>query len=484
MTSKKWLAASIAICTLLISEVKTSAAGPDIIIGELRGDNDNPTSQPRTWGIAGAYIGYSVGHTECSIGNMPVDAYDGGTLHPVYNQSLYRYKSVAGAGQFEMIGHSWLMHEFCVLQGSVCGTCTPFCGGCCSELGVGCSDPHSANRSGARAGLGPKSQINAATGQILVWPYTPAPEDDVTTGRIRALTTGVDPALNAGATYYAEEQAVAQDDATAANKNNNASYRRCVLGGSPNFTMSWASTAPGQTIRQTQAIRAWGDNEHTVAFTDVDVPNDGRFTMGYNVTDLSGTGDGPWHYEYALHNMNSDRCADSFSVPMPYGVIVSNIQFHDVEYYKDGFNIGTAYDGKDWDVTLVPAASLAWNMVPATPYENSNALRWGTMYNFRFNADSPPVAGEVTLGLFKPGSPSSVSIAALIPSVIPCACPGDLNNSSTIDGEDIAPFTSMYTAQSPISNCADLAIPLSGPLDEADLGEFVDLLVNGPNICK
>lgn len=332
--------------------------------------------------------------------------------------------------------------------------------------------------------MGPKSQINAATGQIMVWPYTPAPEDDVTTGRIRALIGDVNPALNSGAKYYAESQAVAQDDATAGNKNNNASYRRCVFGTAPNYTMSWSSTAAGQTVRMTQTVRAWAENEHTAEFTDVDIPNDGRFTLGYKVTDLSGTGAGPWHYEYALNNMNSDRCGSSFSVPLPPGVNIFNTGFHDVEYYKDGYNIGRAYDGTDWQVVQTPDTSIAWNMVNATPVENSNALRWGTLYNFRFDADSPPVAGEITLGLFKPGTPGSITMDAQVPSAIPCLCPGDLNASATIDGDDISTFTSMYTAQIPVSNCANFATPDFGPLDDADIGGFVDLMFNGPNVCK
>lgn len=62
---------------------------------------------------------------------------------------------------------------------------------------------------------------------------------------------------------------------------------------------------------------------------------------------------------------------------------------------------------------------IAW----ATPgYEintNGNALRWGTLYNFRFHAASPPQLVEATIGLFRPGFPDSVRTQTLGPSAPP-----------------------------------------------------------------
>src|SRR5207248_4016980 len=40
----------------------------------------------------------------------------------------------------------------------------------------------------------------------------------------------------------------------------------------------------------------------------------------------------------------------------------------------------------------------------------ANAIRWGTMYNFRFDANSPPQADNATVGFFKTGSPITVAI--------------------------------------------------------------------------
>jgi hypothetical protein len=54
---------------------------------------------------------------------------------------------------------------------------------------------------------------------------------------------------------------------------------------------------------------------------------------------------------------------------------------------------------------------------------DTNALRWGTMYTFWFDADVEPATGAVTLGLFKPGAPASIDIDLPVPMPI---CPADI----------------------------------------------------------
>ena len=38
----------------------------------------------------------------------------------------------------------------------------------------------------------------------------------------------------------------------------------------------------------------------------------------------------------------------------------------------------------------------------------SKPLRWGTLYNFRFDADDHPETTTVTVGLFRPGEPETL----------------------------------------------------------------------------
>ena len=96
----------------------------------------------------------------------------------------------------------------------------------------------------------------------------------------------------------------------------------------------------GATVREEPAIRAWATHDPSVITTDVMVPNDGLLILASNATD---NGDGTWHYEYAVHNLYSDRSCGAFSVPVPAGANVSNVGFHDVPYHS-----GEPYSSTDW----------------------------------------------------------------------------------------------------------------------------------------
>ena len=59
--------------------------------------------------------------------------------------------------------------------------------------------------------------------------------------------------------------------------------------------------------------------------------------------------------------------------------------------------------------------ALAWNSETFTQNQNANAIRWGTLYNFRFDSNKPPQAANATLGFFKTGAPITVAIQAPAP---------------------------------------------------------------------
>src|SRR5262249_89418 len=48
---------------------------------------------------------------------------------------------------------------------------------------------------------------------------------------------------------------------------------------------------------------------------------------------------------------------------------------------------------------------------------NANALRWGTLYNFRFDANVPPGNYSVTAGVWRPGTTNSATINTLTPEL-------------------------------------------------------------------
>ena len=52
------------------------------------------------------------------------------------------------------------------------------------------------------------------------------------------------------------------------------------------------------------------------------------------------------------------------------------------------------------------ASSITWNTETFAQNQNANAIRYSTLYNFRFDADQPPNPTNATVGYFKTGSPT------------------------------------------------------------------------------
>ncbi len=156
---------------------------------------------------------------------------------------------------------------------------------------------------------------------------------------------------------------------------------------------------------------AWASSGATVAQVEPDPGNDGIFFVGYEVTQTGNT----WHYEYAIYNENLDRGIQSFSVPLGIGVNLSNIGFHappqEPGWANDGTLNNQGYSSTSWTVTRA-TDSITWNTETFAQNQNANAIRWGTLYNFRFDADQPPQSANATVDFFKTGSPITAAIQA------------------------------------------------------------------------
>jgi len=372
----------------------TPSTGPDVIVGDL--------TAVYKWGLVGSTCGYSIGTDSCNVGTAGLSWVATTNQHPVIGQNAYRLKN----GRFEQVGLGWLKHGFLALNQSLCCPCQNPGGG--SVLGVGCSDPYDAQLngnqagSGSQGGLGPRSEVNPSTG-AFPYPYTTqGASGDNVYKRVQIANADLDPALNVGATWYAEGHYVAPDDAAAGNQNNNTSWRPITVG---SFSSGWNLTLGGATTRRQPAIRAWQAADPLVVLTNVQA--DGLFVVGSRATN---NGNGTWHYEYAAYNMNSDRAANQFSVPVGAGISVTNIGFKDVHHHS-----GEPYSTTDWTATNA-GGSLTWSTQTFAQNVNANAIRWGTLYNFRFDANVAPQSGNVTLTYFKPGSPTAASVAAEVPS--------------------------------------------------------------------
>lgn len=446
-----------------------SSIGPDVIVGGLTGDASG--GNPQSYGVNSGLASYAVGTTSCNNGNTPLEWLDNiASRHPVISQNLYRVRTVNGASQIEHIGQSWLKHGFCALQQNLCPPCSPYGNCCCDHLGSGCSDPYTASRNGSFGNLGPKYQVNASTGTFNE-PHGSPSGNATLRGRLLAATGDVDPSENPGALYYVEGMYVAADDATAGNDNNNASYRRVQFTDNANFTMSWVSG--NGTMQMQPGINAWQANDAGVVLQHIDIPGDGRMTLGSRVTDL---GNGMWHYEYALYNMNSDRSGQFFSVAAPECSGISNLGFHDVFYHS-----GEPFDGTDWPATVLPDQVIWATTQSFAQNANANALRFGTLYNFRFDAATPPTPGNIKIGLFKPGSPSLMTVTADVPSAITCT-KGDVNGDTAVNGSDVSKFVEiiMGAPATAVEKCAgDLEFVKDCQIDIDDIDNFANCLLTG-----
>jgi hypothetical protein len=382
---------------------ETSAAGPDVTVFSL--------SDVGNYGGSGGLHGYSVGTRSCNRGDVPLNWCDQGSGcapgatpadHPVIAQNLYRLKD----GRFEQVGMSWLKHGF-VSTNSTTPGCTGAQGQSCqgppfggNQLGVGCTDPYGSSLNGSRP-LGPRSEVNATTG---IYPFPHGGFGTTTHAsdqRIKVLESEIDTALNPGALYWIEGQYIAPDDAAAGNGLNNASYRPVTVGAPPNYTLSFSAG----TVEGFSAIDAWPIADPTVDRIDVDVPTSSplqRFQVARKVTDLGG---GTWHYEYVVRNHNSDRSARSFTVSFPGATAITSVGHRDVDHHS-----GEPYATTDWTADTSVPNTVSWSTDDFATDANANAMRWATMFTFWFNADTaPPGSLEHELGLFKPGSPTSVS---------------------------------------------------------------------------
>ena len=394
------LAFCVAILTLVASPIQAQGnPGPDVIVGDLH----NFTNYSHSGGIDA----FSFGTTSCNIGTQNLDWFQApNPLHPVIAQNLFRLHN----GRFEQLGQAWLKHGFFALDQSLCDNCNATGG---TTLGVGCSDPYGASLNGSQSGLGAKSDVNAFTG-VFPGNYTgQGGTGNSIFKRVQVKTADLDPVAYAGARYFAEGHYVTQDDSAADNAHNNASWREVQFSPSGGgFSVSFPGGS--MTERGEPAILVWGDIDPTVQLQAVDVPGEGRYWVGFKATD---NGNGTSDYEFAVHNLNSDRSGGSFSVAMPNGANVTGIDFHDVDYHS-----GEPYGGADW-IGSHGGGAITWATTPHATNPNANALRWGTLYNFRFTSDTSP--GAVTLGLFKPGTPNSVSF-----TVSPPQPPGALADGS------------------------------------------------------
>ncbi|MBC7911114.1 MAG: carboxypeptidase regulatory-like domain-containing protein [Pyrinomonadaceae bacterium] len=385
--------------------------GPDVIVGDLNGLAQFGASN-------GTQVGLAVGTDSCNAGVVNLNWFQNpNNDHPVIPQNMYRMSGGATNNErFEQIGQSYVKHAFTALTQNLCGFGCNGTGG--SALGSGCSDPYDASLN-AGPNLGSRAWINPFTG---AYPRNDSatPNNNHTghshaSGPLHRILTNISDlstTQNPGATYYAEGQYVTPHEyawcvtnPTQCNMNNNVSYRRYnVTGTGSPFSFSPAAS----TVRMKAAVEAWTG----ATFVQIQ-PAPGTDGVGIVAYKVTNTAPGVWHYEYAIYNQNMDRGIQSFGVPAGAGVTLSNIGFHAPPQHPgwtgDGTVGNTGFSSAPWTQTQA-AGLMTWSSETLAQNPNANAIRWGTMYNFRFDSNRPPATMNATVGFYKTGAPITVQV--------------------------------------------------------------------------
>ncbi len=442
MLSTRASAPLLIVAALLAPARPCPADGPDVIVGDITG--------AMRYAAVGDISAYSFGATSCNIGTEDALWIVNTPDHPLVHQAIYRLMN----GRIEQLGQSWLKHTFGTIDNGICGTCNGHLG---QVLGVGCSDPYLAGQNGDRTLLGPKWEVNATTGEFP-YPFSSPPYSGSIARRLQVLTSEIKPSLNPGAVYFAEVQYISADEAQAGNGLNNASYRRISFP-SPTDT----PVLHDSVVRMEPAISAWKAIDPAVTLVNADYPEQGlvaRFIVAAKATDL---GNGAWEYEYAVRNMNSHRSARAFSVPLAEGAAVTAPDFRDVRYHSgDGID-GVNFSGTDWTHAAADNR-CSWTTQTFAENPNANALRWGTMYNFRFRASVPPITGEARIDLFREGDhgePSFVLVPGL-PVPADATCAADFDQNGSLEVPDIFAYLAAWFAEdraADFDNNGLLAVP-------------------------
>lgn len=110
------------------------------------------------------------------------------------------------------------------------------------------------------------------------------------------------------------------------------------------------------------------------------------------------------------------------------------------------------------------ANAVEWATADFVTNPNANALRWQTLYNYRFTANTPPVAGNAVITMYRAGREATANVSTLVPDEIPGpACAADLtgpggNPDGLVDVNDLVLLLAGFGTNAP---GADLAPPTS-----------------------
>lgn len=351
-------------------------------------------------------IGMSYSYTMCNPGTVNI-AWSApmNPNHPMFALMVVRESN----GRFEQITHggtTYVKHAFSAANSA------STCGGTCQAGGTGlrvnCTDTYGASTNASRHYLAPASEINPWTG---VWPpvasYIDRGEPDVgpplNSDGVRSLNGSAaaftaDPVKNRvtlkeqdllvpGRLFHCCHIVVAGEDGDL--HLNNLGHREMTA----TWNGSTWSFANPLAFQQGNVLTKWPGSSLTSARNGDD---DGHFFVAVKVTPLPG---GMHHFEYAVHNFDNARGGATLRIPCCPTTAVANITFRDPN--------GNPLD--DWTASRQGA-----ELVFAAPA--GNALTWNNIFNFGFDCDIAPIAGNVVIDQANIG-PGALSVA--VPTQVP-----------------------------------------------------------------
>lgn len=429
------------------------------------------------WGKTGDVRGLAIATTSWNLGDADLEWKESPqATHPMIAMNAYR---IDAGGRFQQIGQSWCKHGFFALSNTQCGgTCTFEPGHTGGDwLGQGCTDTYSSFLNSQQPGLGPRFEINPWTGG---WQFAGSmfqvggPPNTGIARRLQVKDGDMNTALpaNTGATYLAEAFYVHFDDSDVWNSTAWKAFTP-VRNGSGDYTFTM--TAAGDFPNIGFAIDKWAadhDAELTVLAQTIPVDElnspDGRAVVGVTATD---NGDGTWHYEYVVLNIDMDRQIGAFTLDIAPEVTVTNAGFYAVPHHNEPTNAPVALGG-------IPIDNNPWAFAEGTGASwttQANPLRWGTMYNFWFDADAAPGEGGVSLGLFRDGGPGAATEVTGVVTIpvppAPPACPADFDDSGTIDSTDLNALLAAFGQ--PVEAGAPGDVDEDGDVDSTDLNALL-----------
>lgn len=401
------LVAVLIVCPLFL--FRSVSAQPDVQITGLDGLVQV--------GRVGGAIALSLETTLCNVGDKAVDWFAvPDERHPFMAFNLYRLENDV----LEQIGLSWAKHGVAATQEDRCDLgCQHVILGL--RLGVGCSDSYSPEVNADQEHMGPRREIGAwfGTFDYLDSHFFLQGGDthNQVEHRLQTRDQDIDPSLHPGARFFVEAMFISHDDK---NPTNSIAWRefRVVRRTLADWQFEFLET----DVTLGPVLDVW-DADLQVNTEDNSLLGDGTVYVSSKVT--SGP-TGVWHYEYALFNYNLDRSVAAFGLEMTPETWVEKVGFGapvaEEGYSNDPWEWGRE-NGFHWDT----------GTVERNPF--SNPIRWGTLYNFRFDSIHAPVESVAILTTFLPSSVRKIPARVLSPEPGGLFLRGDCEGNGLVGGD-------------------------------------------------